>query len=103
MAENVVVVGDLVLCAAGGSRAYVVALDKRSGQTVWMNRDRQERAAYGSPIIVTYGGVRQYIVLTQQSVISLDVKTGELLWRYPHETKTARTRYSPCIATAICS
>jgi outer membrane protein assembly factor BamB len=86
MTENVAVEGDLVFCVPGGSKALVVALDKKTGRTVWTNTALDETAAYCSPIVVTHGGVRQLIALAQKSIISVDVETGKLLWSHAHVT-----------------
>ena len=86
MTENVAIEGDLLFCIPGGSKALVVALNKRTGQPVWTNTALNETAAYCSPILVTHGGVRQLITLTQKSVVGVDVRTGKLLWSHPHVT-----------------
>jgi len=83
MAENVLVEGDKVLCLPGGSKAFAAALDKRTGKTIWTNREFEERAAYCSPIVASYRGVRQMITLAQRSVVGIDVATGKLLWSHP--------------------
>ncbi len=86
MAENVAVEGELVYCVPGGSKASLVALNKTTGKTVWINRELDETAAYCSPILVTHGGVRQLITLTQKSIIGVDAQDGRLLWSHPHVT-----------------
>jgi outer membrane protein assembly factor BamB len=95
MAENVVVEGDLLLCVPGGSKALVAALNKHTGETVWVNTELKEVAAYCSPVLVTYQGVRQMITLTQKSVVGVDVHTGKLLWSYPHLTRHDQNVTSP--------
>ena len=82
-AENVVVDGNKVLCMPGGTKGRVVALDKHSGQTLWANTEIEFPAAYCSPLIVTYRGIRQLISMTQKSVVGVDVETGKLVWSAP--------------------
>ncbi len=86
MTENLAVEGDVLYCVPGGSKALVVALNKKTGQTVWVNRALDQTAAYCSPILVSHLGIRQLITLTQKSVIGVDVQTGKLLWSHPHVT-----------------
>ncbi|MFH1264884.1 MAG: PQQ-binding-like beta-propeller repeat protein [Planctomycetota bacterium] len=86
-AENVAIEGDLLFCVPGGSKALVVAMNKKTGETVWTNTELDETAAYCSPILVTCHGVRQLITLTQKSVIGVDAGTGKLLWSHPHVTR----------------
>jgi len=82
--ENVLVEGNLVLCAPGGELGRVVALDKATGKTVWANTEIQDGVSYGSAIVVAHNGVRQLIALLQKTVVGVDVATGKLLWTHGH-------------------
>jgi outer membrane protein assembly factor BamB len=82
-AENVIVDGDKVLCMPGGPKGRVVALDKRTGKTLWINTEIEHSAAYCSGIVVNHGGLRQLINMTQRSVFGLNVETGKLIWSAP--------------------
>jgi outer membrane protein assembly factor BamB len=95
LAENVIVEGDKVLCMPGGPKGRVVALDKRSGKTVWTNTQIEHAAAYCSPLVAAYGGVRQLITLTQKSVVGLDVQSGRLLWSAPFVPKSPQNALTP--------
>lgn len=86
LAENVIVDGNAVLCAPGGPKGRVVALDKDTGKTLWANTDIDQRAAYCSPIVFEHGPVRQFVTMMQDQVVSVDVRTGKLLWTHPHRT-----------------
>jgi len=96
LSENLVVADDLVLCMPGGSKGRVVALNKHTGRTVWKNTELDDIAAYCSPVLATHKGVRQYITLTGKRVVSIDAKTGKLLWSYPHPTP-----YNQSVTTPI--
>ncbi len=85
LSENLVIDGDAVLCAPGGAHGRIVALDKKTGACLWANTTIDDAAAYCSPILVTHAGVRQYITLMRKAVVGIDVKTGKLLWSYPHQ------------------
>ncbi len=87
MSENVAVEGNRVFCIPGGGDALMVALDKKTGTTVWVNDELNETAAYCSPIIVTHGGRRQLIAMTQRSIVGVDVADGKLLWSHAHITR----------------
>ena len=87
MSENVRIEGKALLCVPGGTKGSVVALDKTTGKPIWVNTDIDEVAAYCTPLIVTHNGVRQLITLMQKSIVSVDVKTGKLLWKHDHPTK----------------
>lgn len=93
--ESVIVEGDLLLCMPGGPGGRIVALEKRTGKTVWANTEIRDRAAYSSPIIVTHNGTRQYVTLARESILGVDVATGKLLWTHPHPSTCDQNVTSP--------
>ncbi|MBL7189797.1 MAG: PQQ-like beta-propeller repeat protein [Phycisphaerae bacterium] len=95
LAENVIVDGDKILCMPGGPRGRVVALDKRTGKTLWVNTEIEHSAAYCSGLVVNHGGARQLITLTQRSVVGVDVETGKLLWSAPFVPRSPQNSLTP--------
>jgi outer membrane protein assembly factor BamB len=95
LAENVLIEGDNVLCMPGGPKGRVVALDKRTGNTVWANADVEHTAAYCSPVVVTHGGIRQLITMTQKSVVGIDAANGKLLWTIPFVPASPQNALTP--------
>lgn len=79
--ESVLVDEDWVLCTPGGEKATIAALDKLSGDTVWM-APVGDPAAYSSIMKVSIGRVWQYVTLTAKGVISVRRDDGKFLWRY---------------------
>ena len=43
LAENILVDGDRVLCLPGGSEGFAVALNRKTGETVWVNEEFLDR------------------------------------------------------------
>jgi len=87
--ESPLVDGDRLICTPGSQDAMLAALDKRTGEVIWktpMPADAgsrgQDGAAYSSIVVGNCGGVRQYIQLVGRGLISVDAKTGKLLWGY---------------------
>ncbi len=95
LSENVVVEQGNVLCMPGGSKGRVVALDKQTGETIWANSEIEHSAAYCSPVVVTYGGRRQLLTLTQKSLVGVDVRSGELLWSVPFVPTSPQNALTP--------
>lgn len=95
LAENVTVDDGKVLCMPGGPKGRVVALDKRTGETIWVNTEIEHPAAYCSPVVVTYRGVRQLISLTQKSVVGVEVENGKLLWSAPFVPTSPQNALTP--------
>lgn len=80
ISESPLVDGDRVIVTPGGRGASVVALDKMSGKVLWQSQS--DEAGYSSPIAYDAGGSRKVVVLTGEAAIGLDIKSGELQWRY---------------------
>ena len=59
----------------------LVALDKRTGQTVW-SAPRSPRRSWSSPAIIDAGGAPQIVVSSAGSVDGYDPSSGELLWTF---------------------
>ena len=87
MAESLMIDGDRLICTPGGADAVVVALDRKSGKTVWKSEANGEKSAYCSPTIIKHGNVRLLVTMTGKSVIALNPENGKLLWTSPHITK----------------
>ena len=95
LAENVIIDGDKLLCMPGGPRGRVVALNKRTGKTIWTNTEIDHSAAYCSGLIVNYAGKRQLITMTQKSVIGVAVEDGNLLWSAPFVPRSPQNSLTP--------
>ncbi len=78
--ESPLIDGDLVVTTPGGAKGAILALNKKTGATVWRSTDVTDDAAYSSIIVAEIGGVRQYITLTANGTVSVDAKTGKKLW-----------------------
>lgn len=78
--ESPLVDGDVVVCTPG-SKGGVVALNKKTGATVWMCSEIDDAAGYSSVVVATIGGVRQYIQQTMVGAVGVRAKDGKLLWK----------------------
>jgi outer membrane protein assembly factor BamB len=62
----------------------VVAYDRKTGKQVWAAGDAS--AGYSSPMLATFGGKRQVLLLDGTGFSGYDAATGTELWRFPWET-----------------
>jgi outer membrane protein assembly factor BamB len=85
MTESPLVDGDRIFYTPGGSDAMMVILDRFTGKTLKVIKGNGEKSAYCSPVIVTHNDKRLLLTMTAESIIGLDVETGEYLWRQEHE------------------
>jgi len=81
----------LILVCDGIDTQFVIALDKRTGETVWKtsrppfrNDDGQRRKAFSTPLVIRHQGREQMVVPGAQWITSYDPSTGEELWRVDH-------------------
>jgi len=94
-AESVTIDRGRLICYPGGPKGYMVALDPRSGDVLWANRDIQCPAAYCTPIVVDACGFRQAITMNPKAVLGVDAHTGRLLWSHPHANNRGNNIATP--------
>jgi outer membrane protein assembly factor BamB len=87
--ESVLVDGDQVICTPGGSQGALLALNKLTGEKIWQSKDFTDPADYSSPIVAEHDGVRQYIQLTQKTLVGVAADDGRVLWTYAWPGRTA--------------
>lgn len=81
-----VIEGDLLLIAAGGADgAGVVALDRKTGRTVWKASD--QKASYATPYCATIHGKRRVLHFGREGLVSIDAGNGKVNWSYPFRSR----------------
>ena len=89
-AESPLVDGEKLVVCPGGQKAGIVALDKKSGSTIWEATDEKPgKAEYASIVPVEMNGKWQYIRLFESQVVSVDAADGKQLWKSDWPGKTA--------------
>jgi outer membrane protein assembly factor BamB len=75
------VVDGLVIVGAGGKDGRsVVAYDKETGELAWHAGD--QRSSYASPRLTEVAGVRQILLVNQESVSAHAPEDGHILWEF---------------------
>jgi outer membrane protein assembly factor BamB len=81
--ESPLIDGDHLICTPGDADATIVALDKTNGKTVWKSAVPGSRgAAYASVIAIDSAGQRQYVQMTQGTLVGVAAADGKVLWKY---------------------
>lgn len=81
--ESVLIDGDLVVCTPGGPTAAMLALDRKTGKTVWRTPIEDGNVAgFASPVVAQVGKTRLYVQFMGAALVGVDAKTGVQLWRY---------------------
>ena len=98
----------LILTMDGIDFQYLVALDKKTGKTIWktdrtanwndIESDGQPRGggdfrkAYSTPLIVDFNGAKQMLTLGSKAAYAHDPQTGRELWRMSHPAFSPASR-----------
>jgi outer membrane protein assembly factor BamB len=88
-AESVLIDGDRLICTPGGEQGAMLALNKLTGAKIWQSTDFTDGAQYASTIAADVNGTRQYLQLTQESVVGINAEDGTLAWRTDWPGSTA--------------
>ncbi|NQU25408.1 MAG: PQQ-binding-like beta-propeller repeat protein [Candidatus Nealsonbacteria bacterium] len=84
-AESPLIDRDRVVVTPVGTKALMVALDRKTGKVVWATPPlADETADYPSPILAEVGGRRAIFTTTSKHAIAVDADTGKMLWKYRH-------------------
>jgi outer membrane protein assembly factor BamB len=81
LSESPLIDGNHVVVTPGGASAGMVALDKMSGQTVWVAKELSDEAGYASAIVADVQGVRTIMTLTGEAGVGVRAADGKLMWR----------------------
>lgn len=96
--ESPLIDGDNVIASPGGAANTVVALKKADGKLAWKSALAEaDEAAYGSPIKIEVGGVKQVVAFLSKGVVGLNAADGTFLWRFDGPAQNSQA----CIPTPM--
>ena len=85
ISESPLIDRDRVIVTPAGTKALMVALDKKTGKVAWTTPPLgDDTAGYPSPILVEIGGRRVIFSSTSKHSFAVDADTGKLLWKHRH-------------------
>jgi len=65
----------------GKDKGTLLALDLITGKEKW--KLPGDGPAYGSPVLMSVGGTKQVVILTEKNIIGVAAADGQLLWQVP--------------------
>jgi outer membrane protein assembly factor BamB/protein-L-isoaspartate O-methyltransferase len=75
--------GENLIITPGGEKATVAALNKRTGEVVWVcSLPGGDTFSHAVLVPAEIGGVRQYVNHLMKWMIGVSAKDGKLLWKY---------------------
>jgi outer membrane protein assembly factor BamB len=95
--ESNLIIGDHVIITPGGKSCFMVALNKKTGKTVWKSSPFGF-PNYSSPIYVVYKGVPMIITAGRQGLVAFNPKTGKKLWSHAFAVKNTANCPDPAFA-----
>ena len=95
-ATSPLVDGTSVIVHVGGyENGALTSFDAATGKPRWQWTG--DGPGNGSPIIATFGGVRQVIAQTQKVLVGLNASTGTLLWHLPFGDDFNQNAFTPIV------
>src|SRR6186713_1550691 len=85
----------VIVHIGGAGNGALTAFDAATGKPRWQWTG--DGPGSGSPIIATFGGVRQVIAQTQKFLVGLDASAGTLLWQLPFTDDFAQNAFTPIV------
>lgn len=85
----------LILCP-GGSSAPVVALNKKTGATLWTG-GASGMAGYATPVRAQLQGMEQYVIFTADKLTGIRTTDGRVMWSYPWPTNHGVNAATPIV------
>jgi outer membrane protein assembly factor BamB len=76
------VIGDQLICLAGGEGSLVVSLDRKTGKEIWRALSGSE-IGYCPPKLINHAGVDQLLIWDPLLLSSLNPNTGAVYWQQP--------------------
>lgn len=84
--ENLLIDGDKLFCTPGGKDDNIIALNRHTGELIWKCDGNGEISDYASPILIEIAEEKYMIMITDSSILSLDIDDGNIAWEYDLHT-----------------
>lgn len=82
IAESLLLIDGKVIYTPAGKETTMVALDKKTGETVWKSESLPDYTGYVSPIQILWGGRKIIANVTANYIFGVDSQDGKILWKY---------------------
>lgn len=82
IAESPLVVGNIVVYTCGGEKTTILALDKFTGETIWVSASLNDNPSYSSPLVITKNGKKQIIAVTEKYILGVAPENGSFTWKF---------------------
>ncbi|MCA1563669.1 MAG: PQQ-like beta-propeller repeat protein [Acidobacteria bacterium] len=87
--------GMLIAHVGGPGDGALTAFDTATGAVTWSWKG--DGPGYASPVVASFGGVRQVVTQTQTRVVGVAAAEGRLLWSLPLKTPYEQNSVTPLV------
>jgi len=95
----IVVDSSVIVHLGAHDSGALTAFDEATGKPRW--RWTGDGPAYASPIVANIGGVSQLVTQSENAVIGIGAKDGQLLWRIPFKTSYDQNSITPVVVNDL--
>lgn len=101
--ESPLVDGDKVVVTPGMPDAIMVALNRKTGETIWTCKAGpqgprgKDGAGYSSIVAATIAGVKQYVQMSGHGLIGVSAADGKFLWNYDRPANNVANITAPVV------
>lgn len=81
------VVENKLIYSPGGKKTTLVALDKKTGETIWKSESLNDTPAYVSPILIEEGKKKIIITVLYNYLITVNAMNGNILGKYNYASQ----------------
>ena len=86
VAESPLIVDNKMIYTPGGEKTTMVAVDKYTGETVWMSESIGDKSSYCSPVLAVRDQYKLIITVLADYVICINADNGEFVWKYDYKS-----------------
>lgn len=98
LSESLLIADGKLIVTPGGKGASLVALDLKSGETIWKSATLSHASAYCSPLLVTHDGVGMILTHTADAIVAVAPRDGSVLWQHPYRNMRAIHPVTPVLS-----
>ena len=98
-AESPLIDGDVIYCSPGGPDAFVVAMNRFTGETIWTSKGFGDTVSFTSPMLIQLPARKLLVTMSNHYIYALDAGSGDMLWKqYQDNVKLKQQCNTPVYA-----
>jgi len=91
ISESPLVYDNMVVATPGGKKGSLVAFNINDGKVIWESAVLDETPQYMNPKLIEHGGKKMIVTVLGTNIVSVDAKTGKLIWKVNYAEANAAT------------